>query len=85
MPIRDYLDVFNSILLDLKNIDVILMMSKAFILLFSLSSSFENFINSMCYSRDTFGRCHALLSIYGTRARVIGIGNIFSLCMVKLQ
>ena len=52
--IKDHLDELNKILMDLKNIDVrIDEEDQALILLCLLPSSFENFINSMLYGRDT--------------------------------
>jgi len=53
-PIKDHLDMFNKIFMDLKNIDVkIDEEDQALILLCSLPPSFKNFINSILYSRDT--------------------------------
>ena len=53
-PIKDHLDELNKILMDLKNIDVrIDEEDQALILLYSLSPSFKNFVNSMLYDRDT--------------------------------
>jgi len=54
MLIKDYLDELNKILMDLKNINVrIDEEDQALILLCSLSPSFENFVNSLLYGRDT--------------------------------
>ena len=52
--IKDYLHELNKILIDLKNINfVINEEDQALILLCSLHPSFENFVNSMLYGRDT--------------------------------
>ena len=54
MPIKVHLDELNKILMDLKNIDVrIDEEDQALILLCSLPSSLENFVNSMLYNRNT--------------------------------
>ena len=54
MPIKNHLDELNKILIDLKNIDVrIDEEDQALILLCSLPHSFENFVNSMLYGKDT--------------------------------
>jgi hypothetical protein len=54
MPLCDHLDDFNRIILDLKNIDVkVDDEDQALILLCSLPDLFNNFVNSMLYSRDT--------------------------------
>ena len=53
MSIKDSNEL-NKILLDLKNIDVrIDEEDQALILLCSLPPSFENFVNSLLYGRDT--------------------------------
>ena len=54
MPIKDHLDELKKILIDLKNIDVRINEEDQIpILLCLLSSSFENFVSSMLYGRDT--------------------------------
>jgi hypothetical protein len=52
--LKDHLDELNSILMDLKNIEVqIDDEDAALILLVSLPPSFENLVNSFCVGRDT--------------------------------
>ena len=54
MPLREYLDQLNTILLDLRNIDVkIEDEDAALILLVSLPSSYENFVQSFVVGKDT--------------------------------
>jgi hypothetical protein len=54
MPLCDHLDDINRIILDLKNIDTkVDDEDQALILLCSLRDLFDNFVNSMLYSRDT--------------------------------
>jgi hypothetical protein len=53
-PLCDHLDYFNRIILDMKNIDIkVDDEDQALILLCSLPDSFDNFVNSMLYGRDT--------------------------------
>jgi hypothetical protein len=53
-PLCDHLDYFNRIILDMKNIDIkVDDEGQALILLCSLPDSFDNFVNSMLYGRDT--------------------------------
>ncbi|MCF8701901.1 retrotransposon gag domain-containing protein, partial [Corynebacterium sp. MC-10] len=54
MPLREHLDQLNTILLDLRNIDVkIEDEDAALILLVSLPSSYENFVQSFIVGKDT--------------------------------
>jgi hypothetical protein len=54
MPLCDHLDDFNRTILDIKNIDIkVNDEDQALILLCSLPDTFDNFVNSMLYSRDT--------------------------------
>lgn len=53
-PIKEHLDEFNKVFLDLKNIDVkIDEEDQAISLLCSLPNSYERFIDPMIYSHDT--------------------------------
>ncbi|KAJ4718340.1 Retrovirus-related Pol polyprotein from transposon TNT 1-94 [Melia azedarach] len=54
MPLRDHLDQLNTILLELRNIDVkVEDKDAALILLVSLSLSYENFVQSFIVGKDT--------------------------------
>jgi hypothetical protein len=53
-PLCNHLDYFNRIILDMKNINIkVDDEDQALILLCSLPDSFDNFVNSMLYGRDT--------------------------------
>ena len=54
MPLKNYLDEFNKIILNLKNIDVkINDEDQALILLYSLSLLFEHSVETMLYGQNT--------------------------------
>jgi hypothetical protein len=54
MPLCNHLDDFNKTILDMKNIDIkVDDEDQTLILLCSLPDTFDNFVNSMLYSRDT--------------------------------
>ena len=54
MSIKDYLDEFNKIVINLKNIDFrINNENQVIILMYSLSNSYEDFMNTMMYGKNT--------------------------------
>jgi hypothetical protein len=54
MPIKDHLDKFNRIILDLKNVDVkVEDEDQALILLRLLPTSHDYFVNTLLYKRDS--------------------------------
>jgi len=68
--IKDCLDEFNKILMDLKNIDVrIDEEDQALIFLYSLPLSFKNFINNMLYDRDTLSLKDVKLALHSKELR----------------
>ena len=53
-PVQEHLDEFNKIVLDMKNLDIKLDdEDQALIVLCSLPASYENFVNSMLYGRES--------------------------------
>ena len=53
-PVQEHLDEFNKIVLDMKNLDIKLEdEDQALIVLCSLPASYENFVNSMLYGRES--------------------------------
>jgi hypothetical protein len=78
MPFCDHLDEFNKILMDLKNIGIkIDDEDQALILLWSLPEFFDNFINSMLYSRNTISLIDvkSALNSIELRTRLNGKGS----------
>src|SRR4051812_47375899 len=54
-PVKQHLDEFNSIIMDLKNIDIkIESEDRAMILLCSLPASYETFVDTLLYGKYTF-------------------------------
>jgi hypothetical protein len=78
MPLCDDLDDFNSIILDLKNIDIkVDDEDQALILLCSLPNAFDNFVNSMLYGRDTISLAYvkSTLNSMELRTKLNSKGN----------
>jgi hypothetical protein len=71
MPLYDYLDEFNKILMDLKNIDIqVDDEDQALILLCSLPDLFDNFVNSMSYGRDTISLTNVKFALNSIKLRI---------------
>src|SRR3954464_11368838 len=53
-PVKQYLDVFNSIIMDLGNIDITVESEdQALIVLSSLPGSYDSFVDALLYGKDT--------------------------------
>ena len=78
MPLRDHLDQLNTILLDLRNIEVkIEDEDAALILLVSLPPSYENFVQSFIVGKDTVSLEEVRSSLHSKelRHKAAGIGG----------
>jgi hypothetical protein len=70
-PLCDHLDYFNRIILDMKNIDIkVDDEDQALILLCSLPDSFDNFVNSMLYGRDTISLTDVKFALNSMELRI---------------
>ena len=70
MLLKDHLDELNSIFMDLKNVEVKIDDEDAIlILLVSLSSSYENLVNSFIVGRDTISMEEVRSSIHSRELR----------------
>ncbi|KAK9714879.1 hypothetical protein RND81_06G127500 [Saponaria officinalis] len=77
MPLRDHLDQLNTILLDLRNIDVkVDEEDAALILLVSLPVSYENFVQSFIVGKDTVTLEDVRSSIHTRELRHKAAGTI---------
>jgi hypothetical protein len=66
----DHLEYFNRIILDMKNVDIIVDdEDQALILLCSLPDVFDNFVNSMLYSRNTISLADVKSALNSTELR----------------
>lgn len=76
MLLKDHLDELNSIFMDLKNVEVKIDDEDAIlILLVSLSSSYENLVNSFIVGRDTISMEEVRSSIHSRELRHKASGN----------
>ncbi|KAI3414477.1 uncharacterized protein J3R85_016223 [Psidium guajava] len=75
-PVQEHLDEFNKIVLDMKNLDIKLDdEDQALIVLCSLPASYENFVNSMLYGRESITLEDVKASLNSTELRTKLNGN----------
>lgn len=91
MPIKDHLDKFNRIILDLKNVDVkVEDEDQALILLRLLPTSHDYFVNTLLYKRDSLSSkdIKASLNSKELKRRVLQSHNdnqVVQACWIKIE